>query len=407
MRPSPFSWPWQKEVFLHLEASPWLELARDLDTAPCLPEARALLGRFVSHRPEAQTPDGWSSLALKAHGGDEGFTAVPAGQADYRLTPAAALCPETMKLLESLTEIGECARIRFMALAPGAEIHVHSDAPDRPTSLAINIALNMPEGCEFWVDLDPDGSTNEFSRALPIRDGSVFLFNSSTYHKVVNRSAETRIHLIVHGPTRFSDAELIAKARGQNGLAGLRDLVDFIVRKKRSKGETISENSPAFFDRMNLGSESETEGRFSVFAAGPFGGPSSPPPDRIVSRASGLRALALLAAWRPRARFLFVDGEDALDFQRRLLACSTYHEVLALQESTLSAKGLLPAEGGKYVKRVMDSQMAEFFGGDKAFFMECLETLRVRADFAGSDAAIAAFVRGGERIFDARTSRED
>lgn len=229
-------------------------LAESLDTAAALAEARQLLPRFVAHRPHSQQGQGqWKGLSLKAAGGQAEKTSLLAEQGGYSLTEIALLCPATMRLLESLTDIDQCERIRFMLLEPGAEILVHSDAPDKPTSLALNIALNMPEGCDFWVDLDPDGGLNPYSKKIPIRGGSAFLFNSSTYHRVVNASREARIHLIAHGPVRQSDDSLIRKCRAQNSTRDIRQLTNLLLRKKIEKGEAVEEGDPIYCDFFNFG----------------------------------------------------------------------------------------------------------------------------------------------------------
>lgn len=250
----PAQWPWQKEIFLQLQLTPWIMLEDSLDTADALREARRLLPRFVSHRPESQRGEGkWKGLSLKAAGGVAEKTSLSDGRGEYSLTEIASLCPATMRLLSAITDIDQCERIRFMLLEPGAEITVHSDAPNKPTSLALNIALNMPEGCEFWVDLDPDGGQNPYSRKIPIRAGSAFLFNSSTYHRVVNTSAEARIHLIAHGPVRYTDDALIKKSRAQNSTRDIRHATNLLLRKKLEKAEVVAETDPVYCDFFNFG----------------------------------------------------------------------------------------------------------------------------------------------------------
>jgi hypothetical protein len=189
---APAVWPKQAEIFTHLQLSPWIPLPVSFSPKLLLAESLALLPFFVEHRPSSQ-PDAvagrWRSLALRAVGGkaDRTYGADHYAEAEaYQNTEIAALCSHTMEFLAQITDIAECDRIRFMLLEPGAEIMVHSDAPEKDTSLAVNIALNMPSGCEFWVDLNPDGTKNRYSRRIPIQDGYAFLFNTASYHAVVN-----------------------------------------------------------------------------------------------------------------------------------------------------------------------------------------------------------------------------
>src|SRR5690606_17090047 len=119
------------------------------------------------------------------------------GDTQYLNTIFAELCPETMSFLNTITDVSKCERVRFMMLEPGASINVHRDSKDRDVSLAVNISLNMPEGCEFFAQLNPDGSSNDHTVKLPFKnDGSVLLFNNAKYHRVINNSDVPRIHII-------------------------------------------------------------------------------------------------------------------------------------------------------------------------------------------------------------------
>lgn len=242
--------PRDKEIFTHLQHTPWIFLPFSFDANACLNEALPLLDRFVVHREGHQKGSAgaqWKSLALRSIGGHAHATSESGDNEAFHLTDVAAACPATMQMLGKLADLDQCARVRFMLLEPGAEISVHSDAPHKNHSLAINIALNMPEGCEFWADLNPDGSKHKYSRRIPIESGSVFLFNSSAYHRVVNHSREPRMHLIVHGPLRLSDEQVLRSAREQNGMSGP-GAVRALVEKKLHLGEMIPRTSSLFSD---------------------------------------------------------------------------------------------------------------------------------------------------------------
>lgn len=234
-------------------------LEENLDTTPALKEAEALLDRFVMHRPESQAnlSGKWKSLALKGSGGRSGRTSshefYGSHEPDYSLSEIADLCPSTLRLLDRVTDVSQCERIRFMLLEPGAEISTHSDAPDKPTSLAINIALNMPEECEFWADLDSSGAQNRYSHRIPIQPGCAFLFNSSTYHRLENRSSQNRIHLIAHGPLRHDDQTVLAKAQAAQGSFDARQLTNLVVRKRIEMGAALTATDPLYYDYLNLG----------------------------------------------------------------------------------------------------------------------------------------------------------
>lgn len=256
---SPAVWPSSREVFYHLEHTPWIFLPVGFDAAACVREAQALMSQAVVHRPYDQSGSAgnWKSLGIRALRGDktktENHTSYGVQEPDYELTEIAEVCPQTLRLIEQLTDIDSCFRIRFMFLEPGARIRVHSDAPDRDSAFALNVALNMPDGCEFHIDANPDGSHNEYTRKIPIEAGSAFILNNAKYHYLFNASEETRVHLIIHGPVRFSDSEILGFAREQNGFKDGKQLLNALIRKYASLGRDIATDSELFKDWLISG----------------------------------------------------------------------------------------------------------------------------------------------------------
>jgi len=262
-------WPFDQEIFYHLDLVPYIDLKVRFDPRPMIAEAFALIDQFVEHRSgvqENKSSDGrWKSLGLRTFGGDPtkteyhtSYTTEDAG--NYQNTPLLDLCPETKKFLESLTDLAACDRIRFMLLEPGTEIKVHSDSA-RDVSFAINISLNMPEGCVFWTHLNPNGSTNEYSLKVPFSDnGSVLLFNNAKFHKLKNDSSMPRMHLIFHGPIKFSDEFILACAREQNNIFARKELVKRLVQKKALLGESFAKTPSLLKDWMNSGLREDSLG---------------------------------------------------------------------------------------------------------------------------------------------------
>src|SRR5262249_17622552 len=199
----------------------------------------ALMDLFVGHRygkgGDAETGR-WMSLALQARGGDCRNTESSQGESrPYALTEIADRCPHTMRFLKGLTDFGQCGRVRFMLLEPGAGVPVHHDFDDNffPVGLAVNISLNMPQGCKFYADTRPDGTSTPYTVEVPFADsGTVMLFNNSKYHRLVNESAVPRMHMIFHGPLRYSNDRIIADARRQNELHSDFDVLRAILWKK-------------------------------------------------------------------------------------------------------------------------------------------------------------------------------
>jgi hypothetical protein len=259
----PARWPYSAELFHHLDLVPFLDLKLDFDYKSCLREAESLLQKFVQHRGYDQSTSEdrsgkWKSLGIRAIDGDSkktlyhndyGITQDP----NYQLTEIASLCPHTLEFLNKITDIQQCQRIRFMLLEPGARIAVHSDAPNKEVCLAFNIALNMPPGCDFWIDVNPNGRHNSYSTKIPFFAGVGMLVNVAKYHYLYNNSDTNRIHLIVHGPIRFSDEDLLRYARQQNAIYSQSDLIQNLVRKYTTIGSELRTNSPLLQTWANQG----------------------------------------------------------------------------------------------------------------------------------------------------------
>ena len=213
----------EPELDRHLEYVSYVDLGVCFDPAPCLAEALALLDRFVVYQSDNYGVEGWRSLALRALHGNAAGAALPGDTPNnepenYRPTEIAALCPKTMAVLSELLDLEQCRVVTFLLLEPGARIAVHVDDGQRMVFRSINVALNMPPGCEFHSETNPDGSATPFTRTAPFVSGGVLLMNVARYHWVANPSSEPRIHVIARGPLRTPAAELLALARRQNGL---------------------------------------------------------------------------------------------------------------------------------------------------------------------------------------------
>jgi hypothetical protein len=244
------AWPYDQEIFYNLDYVPYIDLGIKFDATALLEEAKKALPYFVTHRDydqESKTGHGeWKSLGLRSINGDWTKTqyhtsyGIETPDANYQQTPFAQLCPKTMEFLNTITDINQCDRIRYMLLEPGASIKTHRDSKDRDVSLAVNISLNMPRECRFYTDVNPDGTNNDYTQTVPFSDdGSVILFNNAKYHRVENLSDTPRIHIIIHGPIRFNDNYILNRARIQNQIYDRKQLLKKLILKKAFQGESF------------------------------------------------------------------------------------------------------------------------------------------------------------------------
>jgi hypothetical protein len=232
--PSPASTAWrgssyadpraEREIDEHLELVPYIDLGVAFDHEACLAEATALLGEFVPYQSDPRYGiRHWHGLALRALDGDPTKAAVapsPGTNQDqrYATTPVAERCPQTMALLHELLDWDQCRAVAFLALSPRSRIATHVDDPQHEVMRSLNVALNMPAGCEFVIDVEPDGRPGPFTRTVPFRPGVAMVVNVARQHHLVNDSDTVRIHVVARGPVRWPAARVLELARAQNGL---------------------------------------------------------------------------------------------------------------------------------------------------------------------------------------------
>jgi hypothetical protein len=123
-----------------------------------------------------------------------------------------------MALLRDVLDWDRCRAVAFLSLNPRSRITAHVDDPTHEVMRSVNVALNMPAGCEFVIDCEPDGRAGPFTRSVPMRPGAGMLVNVARDHYVANDSDVPRIHVVARGPMRWPAARVLQLARAQNGL---------------------------------------------------------------------------------------------------------------------------------------------------------------------------------------------
>lgn len=188
----PFDLSGKKLPFLELQFPfdvPYLEM---------LNEAKSIKDLMVSHRMDYGY--GWRSIAIHGleptqtrHHKHFGYTDE---DAPYVWTEIADKCPVTKNFFQNIFGYEKYFRIRFMLLEPDGFILPHVDKTDIDLR-AINIGLNMPEGCIFRM--------KDYGN-IPFGQGhKSFLLDTSIEHALINESQEDRIHIIVHGNPNRND----------------------------------------------------------------------------------------------------------------------------------------------------------------------------------------------------------
>jgi len=161
-----------------------------------LAEAKRLREFYIPyHQGSDYRHEGWHSLPLYGLGDDKikawkayGYTDGYQAARDMHWTSWADYCPVTTHWLKNYFPSQQYGRVRFMLLEAGGYIAPHHDGDARALE-AVNVALNNPEGCEWYWE---DGTT------VPFAKGHAVAVNISYEHEVRNDSNEDRYHMIIH-----------------------------------------------------------------------------------------------------------------------------------------------------------------------------------------------------------------
>jgi mannose-6-phosphate isomerase-like protein (cupin superfamily) len=160
-----------------------------LEAAPLLAEARTIgANGWVAHFNASYHDGGWQGAALRSVGGDA--TTLhhdPARTEDLRDTDLLSRCPRIAAALARF----ECPlqAVRLLRLAAGGVIREHRDHDlrfeDGEARLHVPLATN-PE-VEFYVD----------GERVIMEAGECWYLDLSRPHRVQNRGATDRIHLVI------------------------------------------------------------------------------------------------------------------------------------------------------------------------------------------------------------------
>jgi hypothetical protein len=166
-----------------------------VDWAKMLEEAMSLQDNFVPHRTH-ESHDGWESLCLhglsSVHIGSNSTYGYENFGPHNKWTDVSFFTPTIRAFIESFN-FPMMARIRIMKLRAGGFVKVHHDG--HYGIGAMNIALNNPVNCNFY--LDGFGILPFHTNEEP-NNPRIILPNIGYYHSVVNHSNEDRYHMIVH-----------------------------------------------------------------------------------------------------------------------------------------------------------------------------------------------------------------
>jgi len=164
-------------------------LSPKLDVAPLLAEALALdAGDWVAHFNSGYHDGGWYGAALRSPGGDAARLYSGGAPTDaFADTPLLSRCPAIAAALEHVH--APLRAVRLLRLAPGCVIREHRDDDLRfdHGQARLHVPIATDDAVEFYVD----------GARVGMRAGECWYLDLSRPHRVQNRGARDRIHLVI------------------------------------------------------------------------------------------------------------------------------------------------------------------------------------------------------------------
>jgi aspartyl/asparaginyl beta-hydroxylase len=168
---------------------PFARLPLSFDVAPLVGDvARFADANWIAHFNAGYHDGGWQGVALRAAGGDAAKLYTDPARREFMCdTDFMARCPGIAAALTQLQCPLSAARV--LRLAPGSVIREHRDDDLRFENgeARLHIPLITNPRVEFFVD----------GQRVIMEPGECWYLNLSLPHRVQNRGAQQRIHLVV------------------------------------------------------------------------------------------------------------------------------------------------------------------------------------------------------------------
>lgn len=165
-------------------------------------------GAWTDHYNEQDFGGRWQGAALRsANGTVRDINAGPAGHAAFADTPLLARCPYIGRVLAEF--LCPLKSVRLLSLASGSFIREHSDHSlgYEDGEVRIHIPIRTNPGVEFYV----------CGERLLLEEGECYYINVNLPHRVNNRGAAPRVHLVIDAEVNGWVRELFAQCQDESG----------------------------------------------------------------------------------------------------------------------------------------------------------------------------------------------
>jgi hypothetical protein len=217
---------------------PWTKLPMRFDPALLRADVAGIAeDAWVPHFNSADYEGRWSSVALRSKSGRVGDITAQGEVSDFHDTPLLAQCPHLREAVETFAFPQKA--VRLLRLHAGSRVREHRDADLglADGELRIHVPVATSDEVEFVVS----------NRRLLLGEGEAWYIDFSQPHRIDNRSAADRIHLVIDGTVNEwarellerSVAEIVTETSEPAGVAGFRAFCEKVFEDAQLQAELM------------------------------------------------------------------------------------------------------------------------------------------------------------------------
>ena len=192
---------------------------------------------WVPHFNSADYEGRWSSVALRSKSGRVNDITAQGAAEEFRDTPLLAECPHLQAAVEAF-QFPQKA-VRLLRLHAGSRVREHRDVDLglADGELRIHVPVATSDEVEFVVA----------NRRLLLREGEAWYIDFSQPHRIDNRSAIDRIHLVIDGTVNAwatallerSVEEIVTETFEPSGVARFRAFRETVFEDTQLQAELL------------------------------------------------------------------------------------------------------------------------------------------------------------------------
>ncbi len=217
---------------------PWTKLPMRFDPAQLRADVQAIAqDAWVPHFNSADYEGRWSSVALRSKTGRTGDITAQGTVEEFCDTPLVEQCPHLRAAMAAFAFPQKS--VRLLRLHAGSRVREHRDADLGPADgeLRIHVPVTTSDEVEFDVA----------NRRLLLREGESWYIDFSQPHRIDNRGATDRIHLVIDSTVNEwatallerSVAEIVTETFEPAGVAGFRAFREKVFEDEQLQAELL------------------------------------------------------------------------------------------------------------------------------------------------------------------------